>query len=617
MPSLMDRFKESIADAVAYKTVKLVKTYDKTLIMMHLFFMTCITIFTFFSMVVSHNYMKFEVPVTVVTTKMDASDFQAAMSLSTSDLTYCAETYGGNLYVDYVSPGGTTFADPQCANHLTAPEFTHVNPGDIWVNTHMRQSSMQRVCDNADNASFVEASDCSLTEVYSHDAFIARPELLKFNIDITIETTYGLRAAPDELVVNFPSGATRTTYPAVNGASLELTYGEMLELAGLELNASSTTASGSGAVYAAMRAPHRLMGLKLRVMIETTNVNPDPWDPFDTTLRTEVSIYQDNTSDRMGPGTQVIYSGSRNPSSVSPGTTLHTHDETFILRDWAGTYLQYQSEGNVGEVDMMTTVTAITNAFVLIGMATFIVDFIGQIISASFYDDKYEDDGERLILEDIAEHLENPSHLSVPFDPKHLRLVNDEDQPGMSYENAIYDLQAELADVRDQLSLIPEEEADFVEGSSPGRLPDHGMEGLRLVEEYSESYVIAYKEHNAGMEPTPSIIPLHPGAQMLGRGVGNVQSKAVSRQQFTMTVVRDKVRMKALRDGPGYMREATRDGSGRFESLKATKAVVLTVDDRVCFRLREGKMGGHLGIYRIETEAPPVKSWISFFIGGC
>ena len=104
---------------------------------------------------------------------------------------------------------------------------------------------------------------------------------------------------------------------------------------------------------------------------------------------------------------------------------------------------------------------------------------------------------------------------------------------------------------------------------------------------------------------------------MLGRGVGNVQSKAVSRQQFTMTVVRDKVRMKALRDGPGYMREATRDGSGRFESLKATKAVVLTVDDRVCFRLREGKMGGHLGIYRIETEAPPVKSWISFFIGGC
>jgi hypothetical protein len=33
----------------------------------------------------------------------------------------------------------------------------------------------------------------------------------------------------------------------------------------------------------------------------------------------------------------------------------------------------------------------------------------------------------------------------------------------------------------------------------------------------------------------------------LRRGVGNVTSKAVSRQQFTLTVVKDKVRMKALR----------------------------------------------------------------------
>jgi hypothetical protein len=317
----------------------------------------------------------------------------------------------------------------------------------------------------------------------------------------------------------------------------------------------------------------------------------------------------------MGPGTEVIYTGSLTPAAETPGATLHTHDESFITRDWAGTYIEYQSEGDVGEVDLITTINAVTNAFVLIGMATFVVDFIGQLISSSFYDDKYEDDGERLILEDIAEHLENPSHPSVPFDPKNLRLVNDDDQPGMSYENAIYDLQSELADVRDQLSLIPEEEADFVEGSAPGRLPDHGYPGLLLVEEFSEQHIIAYKEANAGAEPAPAIVPLHPGAQMLGRGVGNVLSKAVSRQQFTMTVVRDKVRMKALREGPGYMRESARDGSGRFDALRATKSVVLTVGDRVCFRLREGKMGGHLGIYRIDTEAPPVKSWFSFM--GC
>ena len=608
----MERFKESISDAVAYKTVKLVKTYDKTLILMHLFFMSCITIFTFFSMIVSHNYMKFEVPTTVITTKMESSDYAAAAGGSFADLGYCADTVGGNEFVDIVTMGGQTFADPQCVDHLVAPEFTRVGVPDVWINTHYRQTAVTRTCANANNASFTPGSDCVLTETAHVDAFIARPELLKLVFYVTVETTFGMRAAPDELVVNFPSGRTTTLKPASEGSALELTYGEILELAGIELNATSPSATGAGAVYLEKRAPYRLMGSKLRLVFTSTNVNPDPWYPFDTTLRTAVTVMHDQTSERMGMGTEVIYTGS---AAGAPGATLHTHDESFVTRDWAGTYLEYQSEGDVGEVDLLTTINAVTNAFVLIGMATFVVDFIGQLISSSFYDDKYEDDGERLILEDIAEHLENPSHPAVPFDPKNLRLVNDEDQPGMSYENAIYDLQSELADVRDQLSLIPEEEADFVEGSAPGRLPDHGFPGLQLVEEFSDQYVIAFKEANAGAEPPPAIVPLHPGAQMLGRGCGNVLSKAVSRQQFTMTVVRDKVRMKALREGPGYMRENARDGSGRFDALKATKSVVLTVGDRVCFRLREGKLGGHLGIYRIDTEAPPVKSFFSFL--GC
>ena len=84
----------------------------------------------------------------------------------------------------------------------------------------------------------------------------------------------------------------------------------------------------------------------------------------------------------------------------------------------------------------------------------------------------------------------------------------------------------------------------------------------------------------------------------MGRGCGNVLSKAVSRQQFTLTVVKDKVRMKALRDGPGYMK----DGVGRFEPLKMGKAVVLTVGDKVVFRMREGKQGGHLGVHTILEE---------------
>jgi hypothetical protein len=94
----------------------------------------------------------------------------------------------------------------------------------------------------------------------------------------------------------------------------------------------------------------------------------------------------------------------------------------------------------------------------------------------------------------------------------------------------------------------------------------------------------------------------------MGRGCGNVLSKAVSRQQFTLTVVKDKLRMKALRDGPGYMKE----GTGRFEPLKMGKAVVLTVGDKIVFRMREGKQGGHLGVHTILDEGgeEPEVGWL-------
>lgn len=99
------------------------KTYDKTLISMHLVFMTCIMAFTFFSMVVFHSYKKFEIPSVAVSHRLirDAYDARAG---NVTGLGYCAGT--GNDLVDYVSPKGLTYADPQCVTALDPTEFTEV-----------------------------------------------------------------------------------------------------------------------------------------------------------------------------------------------------------------------------------------------------------------------------------------------------------------------------------------------------------------------------------------------------------------------------------------------------------------------------------------------------------
>lgn len=427
------------------------------------------------------------------------------------------------------------------------------------------------------------------------DAFTVHVEALKLHFAVKVETSWGMDQVPDELTIKYPSGATIISHPKATGQHTTLSVAQLLELAGVDLDAPSESAVGTAAVFNQVRAPHRLMGLRLKVKLLCTNVNP--WRPFDDSLHVTLTVESAPVTERLGPATRVIYMGGGVPGS------LNAHDQTRVERDWSGIFVEFMAAGTVGVTDVLTTIVAVTNAFVLIGMATFAVDFVGMTISSSFYDDKYEDDGEREILENISDHLENPAHRDVPFDPKNLRLMNDmDDQAGMSYENAIYTLMNQLREVEDRLSMIPEEEAEFVEGSAPGRQPE-GILALRLVEEQTDE----------GLTPQGGLaqVELHQGAQMMGRGVGSVASKAVSRQQFTLTVVKDKIRMKALRDGPGYMLE----DSGRFENLKAGKAVVLKTGDRVVFRMREGKQGGHLGVYRIAEAAEQKKSFFSILLG--
>lgn len=565
------------------------KTYDKTLITLHLTFMTCIVAFTFFSIVVFRSYKKFETPDAQVEYRVVQSAFDARAG-STTGLAYCSGT--GNDFVDYVSPAGVTYADPTCVTGMHPSEFTEQNAKHAWFFTHFRQSTYKRSCPNATAGAF---ATCNETKTNTVDGFVANVETLAIEFSTHIKTTWGMRQEPHELEIRYPSGAKTTTY---GGSRTTLSIAQLLELAGTDLEARSTSALGTAAVYNAMRAPHRLIGLHLTVVISATNVHP--LEPFDDSLKATLSVESVPLIYRKSPATQLTYLGGG-----ATGTPQEL-DATRVERDWAGIFIEFQGSGRVGITDPFQMIVAITNAFVLIGMATFAVDFVGEFFVSGFNDDKYEDDHEREILEGFDEHMQKHT---VPFDPKDLRLVNDFDEPGMCYEDAIFELMTQMREVEDRLSMIPEEEAEFVEGSAPGRQPE-GSPILRLVEEFSEEQIIAVTEAT-GKAPVPAELELHPGAQMMGRGVCNVLSKAVSRQQFTLTVVKDKVRMKALRDGPGYMRS----DSLRYEQLKMNKAVVLGIGDRVVFRMREGKIGGHLGIYRIAADSEKPKSFFSILLG--
>ena len=83
--------------------------------------MTLITTYAFYSIVVSHSYMKFETPITSVTQSLYRNDFDDLAGNAASTLPYCVGT--GNDLVDYVSVANDTYKDPQCVR-LDASEFT-------------------------------------------------------------------------------------------------------------------------------------------------------------------------------------------------------------------------------------------------------------------------------------------------------------------------------------------------------------------------------------------------------------------------------------------------------------------------------------------------------------
>ena len=80
--------------------------------------------------------------------------------------------------------------------------------------------------------------------------------------------------------------------------------------------------------------------------------------------------------------------------------------------------------------------------------------------------------------------------------------------------------------------------------------------------------------------------------------MGGIDNKGVSRTQFSIAVIKERIRMKSLHEGPGVWRQST----GRWEMLPVGKAAVLSVGDRLCFRMREGKIGGHEGVFTLDYQ---------------
>ena len=573
--------KDSVTEVFTYRTTKLVKTNDKFLVTLHFIFMSLIATFALVSILLSHNYMLFELPALYVTTtyqKFGPDPVTSNVVLAREIAQNATVDYCNTGYVNW-RRGGKVFDDA----YMTALECTaqHAPAEYVWpfdagngmtIGTFAEVHSVTRSC-TSPGASTYGAAGCTETQTSPQAYMVVGVDLLSMQLDIRYQTASGTLNEAEVVGVDGVEYITSITKPTV-------TFPQLLAMAGIN-SLDETNPSIVGDRGSVTGLPYRMSGLRLNVKVSFTNTYFSK--PLKTTVTATLSAEQVKTNN-FNAKTTVTY--------LPHPTDAGIHSISRYFHTWATSTVTFVSSGRIGKFDLFALALAITNAFVLIGMATTIVDFVGVMSSETFLDDKYEDDGERFGLEMMLANIENDDHPGVPFDPNDLRLKDAAGDPGLSYEKTLEQLLDEVREIQEQLSLLPEDENEL-RAITTGHAEEEEYRKLRLIyvpdplstEANDKSYV-------------PPEILLHDGQQTIGRGMGGIENKGVSRQQFSIAVIKERIRMKSLHEGPGVWRQS----SGRWEMLPVGKAAVLSVGDRLCFRMREGKLGGHEGVFTLDFQ---------------
>jgi hypothetical protein len=443
---------------------------------------------------------------------------------------------------------------------------------------------------------FAFPDNCAYSLMGVRRGFTIAPENIFLPLELWYQDSLGNFNQPAKVFFN------DVEYDGTAGALQGITLKDLLEAAGVDLDnyndylcvVGEDEANGGCAQGSTTGLTFRMTGIKLLVTVKWQSVHY--LEPLNNDVWATLSVTFIPSKQMHSIGTDANYMDGGNP--------WHSN---VMERTFNGVEIVYESGGTVGVFDIFTLMLAVTNAFVLIGMATTICDALGTATSEQFMDDKYEDDGERAGLEYMLEMIDDEQMPGLPFKVEDLKLRTDNDEPTETYERAIQTLQIQIANIENRLSVLPEDEGEL-RNLNTGHVDKIEYRKMKLSLIEDPQVMALKKQQEASSTPrsgsakrrlsVTTEILLYPGNQTIGRGMAGVTGKAISRSQITLAVIREKVRVKSLRDGPGVFRSAV----GRWESLPSEKAAVLVPGDRLCLRLREGRPGGHEGIFELQYQ---------------
>jgi hypothetical protein len=183
---------------------------------------------------------------------------------------------------------------------------------------------------------------------------------------------------------------------------MRVTLADLLAAAGLDLDTQNVDSGGLGLYAGAASSDdngnsattwpsYRNTGVALRAKVVMSNFRAR--QPTNFNVTGQVTI-------------EVASAGAWNfaPLLVNYwGAADETYDSMWLERRMQGVRVHFVPEGVLGHADVLTTLNAIVNIFVIVSIAVAVTDCAGQYVSESFSEEKFDDGGERQALDSLLE----------------------------------------------------------------------------------------------------------------------------------------------------------------------------------------------------------------------
>uniref|UniRef100_A0A6U0DTP6 FHA domain-containing protein n=1 Tax=Ostreococcus mediterraneus TaxID=1486918 RepID=A0A6U0DTP6_9CHLO len=567
-------------DLMSYRTLKVVKISDRRLAYVHKTLMAAILVYALISVIGAHTYMLKEKPRVYTSVSVNDTVREINLAVSTLSETYCDTSYT-NFVGDTLVPEGAHL-DNKCVTYNPTSEIVETSEGATFIATHKKSETFERQCDNE-----TAQTGCSVTYLTEINQFPLDPDNLIFQIRPRFVTSWGYNGYPDTVTVydssttifeEYSTDDTNTTsrYP-------NMYLHEILLLADLELDDRnsievSTSFAGEFPLY-------RMTGVRLSVEFTFSNFRPmSDFKPFDFSARADMNVQLNSEGSFVESVDAIHFTGSADDVSQN-GTIMK----------YRGVVLEYASAGLMGTADFYTAMMAIMSCFIMVSVATTVVDIIGAFIYDSFKDDKIEDDGERQHLEHMILNLET---VGVPFGHDDLQIL-----PNVSMKEFLQLLQRDIVKLH---ALAHHMSRDLAAAGV-------NQHTLSIQQPFKQTNIAKFKCRL--IAPDRTEIYLTGGPQTLGRGHGGCESKRISHKQ--LSIIANVQSGVALVKGLHTKNvSGVALSGGAWQALSANDEVELEAGDMVTLLLDQNEQettAEGVFIYAVDRiEDSSAKSWFSW-----